>query len=69
MTVMVAIANEKGGVGKSTTTVNIAAGLSLKLRHNRKIQGRVLFIDLDPQMNTLMSVAYREHSAGSGASI
>jgi len=69
MTVVVAIANEKGGVGKSTTNVNIAAGLSLKLRHNRKIPGRVLFIDLDPQMNALMSIAYGEHSAGSGASI
>jgi len=69
MIVVVAIANEKGSVGKSTTAVNIDAGLCLKLRHNRKIPGRVLFIDLDPQMKTLMSVAYGEHSAGSEASI
>ncbi|GAG34262.1 unnamed protein product [marine sediment metagenome] len=66
---MVAIANEKGGVGKSTTAVNIAAGLSLKLRHNRKIPGRVLLIDLDPQINALMSIEYGEHSTGSGAYI
>ena len=69
MTVVVAIANEKGGVGKSTTAVNIAEGLSLKLQHNRKIPGSVLLIDLDLQMNELMSIAYGEHSAGSGASI
>lgn len=66
---MIAIANEKGGVGKSTTAENIAVGLSLKLRHNRKIPGRVLFIDLDQQMNALMSISYGEHRAGSGASI
>ncbi len=58
MSIVVAVTNQKGGVGKTVYTINLAAAFALMLAQEKtQLPGRVLLIDMDPQANANATLA------------
>jgi len=65
---VLAVANQKGGVGKTTTAINLAASIATRKRAKRDTSElpRVLLVDLDPQANATSGLGFQRGTLSEG---